>query len=207
MTDCPKTKIKICGLSRMEDIDYVNEALPDYIGFITYKKSRRYVTPQKAAELKSRLDPRIRAAAVFVDEPAEFAASYVQSGTADIIQLHGHEDEEYIRSLRRLIPEGTPIIKAFLIKTEDDIKAAEKSSADYILLDNGFGTGKTFSWDLLTESVSRPFFLAGGLDPDNIADAVAKFHPFAADISSGVETDGVKDRQKIKDCVECVRKC
>ncbi|MBR1522960.1 MAG: phosphoribosylanthranilate isomerase, partial [Lachnospiraceae bacterium] len=141
------TKIKLCGLSRCEDIEAVNELKPDYIGFVFASWSKRYVSPEKAGELKALLDPGIKAAGVFVDEKPDRIAKLLESCTIDIAQLHGSEDEEYIKGLRELTDK--PLIKAFKISEKKDIRAAEESSADYVLLDSGTGTGNVFDWELL----------------------------------------------------------
>lgn len=198
------TKIKICGLSRLCDIDYVNTTMPDYIGFVFAPHSKRYVSPSQASQLKARLSPCIKAAGVFVGEEAENILDIAGRGIIDIIQLHGSEDDHYISKLKAV--SDVPIIKAFSIKSKKDIQTAVLSSADYILLDNGAGgTGDVFDWSLISE-ISRPYFLAGGLTPNNVGQAVYKNHPFAVDASSGVETDGVKDFNKIKAFIDTVRK-
>lgn len=192
------TKLKICGLYRPEDISYVNKALPEYAGFITYEKSHRFVSKEQLRELKKDLDPRIQAVGVFVNKPVDEVASYVQEQLVDLVQLHGDESDAYIAELRTKLPEGTAIIKAFLIGTAEDLEQAKASSADYILLDNvAFGSGKPFDWSLLKEDLHRPYFFAGGLNPDNVATVAEQFRPFAVDISSGVETDKKKDLEKI----------
>lgn len=197
------TKIKLCGLSRQCDIEWANELKPDYIGFIFWSKSKRNVSPEKARELKALLSPDIKAVGVFVNEPVENVAELLGNNIIDVAQLHGSEDEGYIASLRTL--SDKPIIKAFLLKSKDDAKTAEKSTADYILLDSGTGTGKSFDWNLLHE-IKRPYFLAGGLYPENVADAIDKLSPFAVDVSSGIETDNFKDRNKMTAFVKAVRK-
>lgn len=197
------TKIKLCGLSRPCDIDMANELKPDYIGFVFAKKSKRYVEPEKAAQLKALLDPEIRAVGVFVDEAPEIVADLLNSGIIDLAQIHGNEDEAYIKSLRQRTDQ--PIIKAFQIKTRDDIAEAERCSADHVLLDSGAGTGAVFDWSLL-KNAKRPYFLAGGLSPDNVYEAVRLLHPYAVDVSSGIETDGLKDREKAAAFIAAVRK-
>lgn len=189
------TKIKFCGLSRPEDIEAANALMPDYIGFVFWKKSRRYISPEKAGELKQMLDPGIKAVGVFLDEEPETAASLLDAGIIDMAQLHGHEDEEAVRRLKAVT--GKPVIRAFLVRTPEDVRAAELSPADYILLDSGAGTGSRFDWSLIRE-ISRPYFLAGGLTPENAGEAVKSLHPFALDVSSGIETDGKKDRRKME---------
>lgn len=195
------TKIKLCGLSRLCDIEDANEIKPDYIGFVFIPKSKRYVTYEKAAELKSRLSSEIQAVGVFVNEHPQDVAKLLQNGIIDIVQLHGDEDENYITQLRLLTDK--PIIKAFRIATSNDIKTAKQSTADYILFDSGAGTGKVFDWGLV-KSIGKQYFLAGGLDVDNVADAVKILHPFAVDVSSGIETNGVKDKTKMAAFVAAV---
>ena len=197
------TKIKLCGLSRLCDMETANELKPDYIGFVFVSKSKRYVTYEKASELKSRLSPEIQAVGVFVNKHPQDVAKLMQNDIIDIAQLHGDEDEDYITQLRLLTDK--PIIKAFRIKTANDIKTAKQSAADYILLDSGAGTGTAFDWDLI-KSIRRPYFLAGGLDVDNVMGAVKELHPFAVDVSSGIEANGVKDKTKIAAFVAAVRK-
>ncbi len=197
------TKIKLCGLSRPCDIEAANELKPDYIGFVFAPKSRRYVTYKKAEELKSLLSPDIEAVGVFVNEPPQNVATLLKKGIIDIAQLHGDEDEDYIAELRLLTDK--PIIKAFRIKTANDIKIAEQSTADDILLDSGAGTGTVFDWELL-KSIQRPYFLAGGLDARNVASAIKTLNPYAVDVSSGIETDGVKDKTEMAAFVAAVRK-
>lgn len=197
------TRIKLCGLSRREDIDAANELKPEYIGFVFAPESRRYVTPQTAAELKRRLSKEIQAVGVFVDESQKRIVALLRSGVIDLVQLHGNEDEDYIRRLKQLTDK--PIIKAFRVGTEKDIADAERCSADHILLDSGAGTGTVFDWRLLMD-LRRPYFLAGGLSPDRVGGAVAALHPFAVDVSSGIETDGMKDKEKMAAFVAAVRK-
>ena len=196
-------KIKLCGLSQMEDIETVNELKPEYIGFVFAAKSRRYVTPQTAAELKRRLLPQIQAVGVFVNEDVEMVARLLDNGVINIVQLHGNENENYIRRLKQRADK--PIVKAFRVETASDIAEAERSPADYILLDSGAGTGTVFDWKLL-QNIRRPYFLAGGLTPDNVANTVKQLHPFAVDVSSGIETDGAKDKEKMAAFVAAVRK-
>lgn len=197
------TKIKLCGLSRPCDIEAANELEPEYVGFVFAPKSKRYVTFKKAAELKRLLAPGIKAVGVFVNEPPETVARLLNDGAIDIAQLHGSEDENYIKQLRRRTK--NPIIKAFCTKSECDISAAEQSSADYILLDSGAGTGTVFNWNLI-RNIKRPYFLAGGLGIDNVESAVKMLRPYAVDVSSGIETNGLKDKCKMAAFVTAVRK-
>ena len=197
------TSIKLCGLSRPCDIEAANELKPEYIGFVFAPKSKRYVTPEKAKELKQLLAPEIRAVGVFVNENPESVACLLNDGVIDIAQLHGNEDEDDIRRLRNLT--NKPIIKAFRIETARDIADAESCTADYVLLDSGAGTGTVFDWKLI-QGIGRPYFLAGGLEVDNVGNAVKSLNPFAVDVSSGIETDGVKDKIKMAAFVAAVRK-
>ncbi|MBR6837303.1 MAG: phosphoribosylanthranilate isomerase [Oscillospiraceae bacterium] len=184
------TKIKMCGLSRPEDIAFANEVKPDFIGFVFAEKSSRYITPEKAAELAAKLDKSIVPVGVFVDSDFEEIMHTVNLGAVRIAQLHGNEPEELVK---RLQENGVPVIRAFQIKSEADVKKAETSCADHILLDSGKGSGLTFDWSVL-KNAKRPYFLAGGLDPQNVSRAVTDLHPYAVDTSSGLETGGVKDR-------------
>ncbi len=196
------TKIKLCGLSRNCDIDAVNKLKPDFIGFVFWQKSSRFVTKEKAYELKSLLDPDIKAVGVFVDEKPETVAELLNLGIIDMAQLHGTENEEYVKNLKKL--SDKPVIKAFRIRTKYDITDAQKSSADYVLLDSGAGTGTVFDWDLL-QNIQRPYFLAGGLDACNAQTAVKSLEPYAVDVSSGIETNKVKDKAKMTAFVVAVR--
>ncbi|MBQ9134347.1 MAG: phosphoribosylanthranilate isomerase [Clostridia bacterium] len=197
------TKIKLCGLSRLYDIAAVNVLLPEYVGFVFVEKSKRYVSPERAAELKSLLHPVVQVVGVFANAAPETVAALLCRGTIDIAQLHGNEDEDYIRRLRML--STGPIIQAFTIRSEEDVRLAEQSSADFVLLDSGAGTGAVFDWNLL-KNIHRPYFLAGGLGIDNVENAIGALHPYAVDASSGVETDGFKDRMKMAEFVSVVRK-
>ena len=200
-----RVRIKICGLVRPQDIDMVNEVCPDIAGFILASGRRRTVTPEQMRELTGRLKPEIRSAAVFLDQDIRWIADLAAEGLMDIIQLHGHEGNEEIRYLRSRTDKT--VIKAFRIDTAEDIRRAEDSEADLVLLDHGAGgTGQAWDWSLLT-GMKRPFILAGGLDPENVQEAVRKTQPFGVDVSSGVETDGCKDREKILRFVRAVRQC
>ena len=201
------TCIKLCGIKRLADIEKVNELRPEYIGFVFWEKSKRNVTKDQAKELKGRLREGNKTVGVFVDPEPEFAADLVNDGVIDIIQLHGNEDEAYIQKLRELT--DAEIIKAFQFCEDSEkndliVKAVNDSSADYVLLDAGKGCGNTFDWGI-TERVNKRFFLAGGLDPENVAAAIEKTRPYAVDVSSGIETDGVKDPAKMERFVNNVR--
>ena len=197
------TKIKFCGLTRIEDIKAVNDLKPEFIGFVFWPKSRRVVTREQASELKAVLDPSIKAVGVFVDEDTDIVKALLNDDIIDIAQLHGSEDGAYINELKNST--GKPAIKAFRIRSEDDAKKAHESTADMVLLDSGMGTGKTFNWEII-KGVKRPYFLAGGLAPDNAAEAIRELHPYALDVSSGIETEGIKDIKKMTDFYETVRK-
>lgn len=219
-------KIKICGLKRIEDIEAANELCPEYIGFVFANFSHRCVDKKTAAKLKARLSPRIQAVGVFVDEDVSFVAELMNEGVIDIAQLHGTEDNGYIEELRRLtsgaakdqadrdqvdrvgadkLESDKPrIIKAFNMRKVKDVSEIETSSADLVLVDSGTGSGETFDWSRLRE-IHRPYLLAGGLGPDNVRIAVESLHPYGVDVSSGVETDKVKDAEKMKSFVSIVR--
>lgn len=197
------TRIKLCGLSRLCDIETANALQPDYVGFVFAAKSKRYVSPDKAMELKNQLLPSIKTVGVFVQETPEIIVRLLEQGTIDIAQLHGEESEDYILQLRKYT--GKPLIKAFRVDTEADVEAANASNADYVLLDSGQGgTGTVFDWNLLTE-INRPYFLAGGLNANNVQKAVTRLHPYAVDVSSGIETSGHKDAGKMAAFVRAVR--
>ena len=197
------TRIKMCGIRRPEDIAAVNDIRPDYIGFVFFRGSRRYVEPETARALKAALAPGIKAVGVFVNEEPEQVAELLRNGTIDIAQLHGQEDEAYVARLRALTDK--PLIQAFRIRSRENLAAAEASSADHLLLDAGAGDGKTFDWAWLP-GVSRPFFLAGGLNPENVGEAVESVRPFAVDVSSGIEENGVKNIEKMRAFAGAVRK-
>ena len=195
------TRIKICGLYRPQDIGYVNEARPDYCGFIiNFPRSHRNLTPEQVRALRAYLAPEM---GVFVDSPVETVAALLNDGTISVAQLHGHEDEAFIAALRCASP-GCTVWKAFKVRTSADLEAANASSADMVLLDNGYGTGAAFDWSL-AGGVQRPYILAGGLTPENIPEAIQNLHPWGLDISSGVETDKQKDFTKILAAVAAAR--
>lgn len=201
------TKIKICGLKRYEDISYVNESLPDYVGFV-FARSRRQVTREQALKLREGLMDGIIPVGVFVNESVDVVAGLVNDGIIDMAQLHGDESEEYINELRAKLKRGG-IIKAVRVKDESDVISAGYSTADYILFDTYSkgeygGTGMTFAWSVL-KNFERPYFLAGGISSENVEEAVKSMSPYAVDVSSAVETDGIKDRDKIADIIKKVR--
>ncbi len=200
------TKIKICGLSRLVDINFVNEALPDYIGFV-FAKSKRQVDELQAEKLKDRLRPEIQAVGVFVNEDPDKVIRLCKKNIIDIVQLHGDEDEEYLYKLREKL--NNPIIKAVRVKEYQDIMKAMKLNCDYLLLDaykegKYGGSGDAFDWSLIGD-IKKPYFLAGGINTENVVRAIEQIRPYGIDISSGVETDGLKDSSKIKDIILKVR--
>lgn len=197
------TAIKMCGLTRAEDIAAVNNIVPAYIGFVFFAKSKRCLTPARAAQLKEMLSPHIQAVGVFVDEQPAAIADLLNSRIIDLAQLHGHETEEDIHLLRTMT--DRPIIQAFQVKNAADVQRAAQSSADMILLDAGAGDGIPFDWTLL-QQLQRPFILAGGLNAQNVAAAIRQTHPFAVDVSSGIETNGRKDIDKMAAFAAAVRK-
>ena len=197
------TKIKLCGLSREEDIENANVLMPDFIGFVFAPKSKRFISMEKAAALKKILNPQILSVGVFVNEKPEVIVNYFENKIIDIAQLHGNEDNEFIKKIINFTDK--PIIKAFKIAGAENLLEAENSSADYVLLDSGSGGGKIFNWSLI-ENFKRPYFLAGGLTPENVSEAILKLKPFAVDVSSGIEVRDFKDAAKMKKFVNAVRK-
>jgi phosphoribosylanthranilate isomerase len=203
------TKIKICGIKRLEDIDVVNTIHPDYIGFVFASFSHRFVDKEKARLLKDKLNSEIKAVGVFVDEDVERVAELINEGIIDIAQLHGSEDNEYIKKLRDKIlikSADISIIKTFNTDKEKDYSIINDSVADIVLIDSGMGSGETFDWSKL-KGIERSFFLAGGLTPDNVKNAIDIVRPYGVDVSSGVESNGIKDPMKIKRFIEMVRDC
>lgn len=199
-SDMPR--IKICGISRECDVDFINEAKPDYVGFIFADGSRRKICSSTASGYRARLDPFIQTVGVFMGAPISTVTSLLLDGVIDMAQLHGNESEEYIRTLKALT--GAPVIKALRFENFEQIKGYESSSADYLLLDHGSGgTGIAFDWSEIGE-LKKSFFLAGGVTLSNIDEAM-KIDSYCIDISSGAETDGRKDREKIIALVNKVR--
>lgn len=201
-----RTKIKICGLTRVRDVEAVNRLSPEYAGFV-FAESRRKVSAHKAKELKLALSPAIRTVGVFVNERPEDIARLCDARVIDLAQLHGDESEDDVRQIKALT--GKPVIKAVRVKSADDIARWSRSEADYLLFDAyspGLygGTGKAFDWTAIGET-GRPFFLAGGVNIRNAAAAIRRFRPYALDVSGGVETDGVKDARKIEELIELIR--
>lgn len=188
-------KIKICGLRREQDIEYVNALFPDYIGFILTPGFRRSITAETAERLKAILSPDIKAVGVFVDDSVDNIMYFVDKGIIDIVQLHGSETPDFCKKI------NAPVIKFFKPDSFDKISEYD---TDFYLFDSGTGTGKAFDWQTIPKT-DKPFFLAGGLGADNICDAIKKINPYAVDLSSSVERDGYKDYDKIKQIMECVK--
>lgn len=198
-------KLKLCGIRRTEDAEYLNEFIPDYAGFV-FAESRRKVTLNEARKLSEILSPKIARVGVFVNAPIEKMSEF-----ADIIgiyQLHGDEDEAYINELRKIVPKDKEIWKAVRVKSTEDILRADRLPVDKLLLDAFSkevygGTGKTADWDLIANTeITKPFFAAGGITAENLYDAASRLKPFGIDLSGGIETNGVKDRGKIKEITE-----
>ena len=202
-----ETQIKICGIRRREDCIYINEAMPDYAGFVFWDRSFRNVDKPHAYELRELIDKRIQTVGVFVNAEPEFICGIAKAGIISVVQLHGAESPEYIDNIRQSLPKGIRIWKAYKIRSTEDIEEALKSNADRILLDNGYGTGQCFDQSLLNDErlKVRGFILAGGMTPENIPEAISRYAPDMIDISSGVETDRLKDREKIIHAVQAVR--
>ena len=191
-------KLKFCGLTREADIRAANETRPDYIGFV-FAESRRRVTDEQVARLRALLSPGIQAVGVFVNDDPTHIALLANRGVIDLIQLHGSESAAYIQRLRTMT--AAPIICALRVGKQTDIKRAESNLVDFLLLDTYTkdaygGSGRTFDWSLIGE-VGKPYFLAGGLNESNIPRAM-RTGAYGLDLSSGIETDGVKDAEKMR---------
>ncbi|MDD7390003.1 MAG: phosphoribosylanthranilate isomerase [Lachnospiraceae bacterium] len=207
------SRIKICGLRREEDIRFANEIQPDFVGFV-FAPSKRKVTVEEAQRLRQLLRPEIPAVGVFVNASEEEILEPVRRQVIQMIQLHGQESTDFVQQIRAKT--GLPVIQAVSVKKREDILRCRELKADYLLLDQGAGgTGKAFDWSLLTgeterseleQIIGKSFFLAGGISAQNVEEAIARFHPFAVDASSSVETDGVKNFEKMKELTELVRK-
>lgn len=198
-------KIKTCGLFREEDINYANELKPDYIGFV-FAESKRKVGVEKAYNLKNKLDKEIKSVGVFVNDNLDFILNLIREKIIDIIQLHGNEDNDFLDNLKTKT--NAKIIKFIPVENADSILNSLNIFSDFILLDNlKGGIGKTFNWNYLKEAFesnnkfieafNKKYFLAGGLNKENINEAL-KFNPYCVDLSGGLETDGIKDFEKMK---------
>lgn len=208
-------KIKLCGMMRKEDIEAVNEIMPDYVGFV-FANTRRKISYEKALFFKNTLDKSIKAVGVFVNEDILTVANLVNDDIIDIVQLHGNEDNAYIAKLKSICNKDFRIIKAARVRTADDIIMVHEINADCLLLDAYCkalpgGTGERFNWDMIDraydnipENEKKPYFLAGGINIGNIDEAVS-INPYGVDISSGIETDGMKDKTKMTEIVRRIR--
>lgn len=200
-------KVKICGLTRPEDITAVNRCRPDYAGFV-FAPGKRRLTPEKARELRKILLPEILSAGVFVNSPIKDILSLAQDRIISLIQLHGDEDSAYILELKKLLPPSVPVIKAIRVQSAEDMLRAETFPADYLLFDTytkGIygGSGRTFDWSIIPD-INKPWFLAGGIGFSNIKEAV-KTKAFCLDLSSSLETEGKKDPEKIKKIMKIIK--
>ena len=202
-------KLKLCGIRRIEDIDYLNEFPPDYAGYV-FAESPRRVTLNQVRELSKKLLPQITKVGVFVNQPIETMKDF--SAEISVFQLHGDEDEGYIEQLRKIIPQDCEIWKAVRVRSAEDILKANNLPVDKLLLDaftkdSYGGTGKTANWELIANTkINKPFFAAGGITAANLPEAAEKLKPFGIDISSGIETEGIKDRAKIKEITQIIRR-
>lgn len=196
-------KIKICGLKRLEDIEIVNKYRPDYMGFV-FADTKRKVSHELARQLKDKLDPEIISVGVFVDAPKEEIIELFENGTIEMAQLHGLESEDYIKDLKAMTDNRLIVIKAIEMSQDTDLLKYDSSNADYLLLDSGKGSGKTFDWRLIRKDLKKDFFLAGGLNKDNVTQAIEEFEPYAVDLSSSLEVNGFKNEDKIKEIMEII---
>ncbi|MDR1941070.1 MAG: phosphoribosylanthranilate isomerase [Endomicrobium sp.] len=197
-------RIKICGLKRLEDIDCVNRTKPDYAGFV-FAGIKRKIDFNAAAVLKNSLSGEIQSVGVFVNEPIENIVNLCNDKIIDIAQLHGAEDAEYIKELKSKI--DNPVIKAVAVGADFCFSDFSVScGADFVLFDGERGGGgKVFDWNLIKDFKETPYFLAGGLNKDNVVNALSALRPYCIDLNSGVESGGVKDFDKIKEIIEIVR--
>lgn len=213
ITDFDKrTRVKICGLTNLEDARFASGALADFLGFIFYEKSPRYVEPAKAGAIINWIEGP-RTVGVFVNQPLDDVNMIARETGVDLIQLHGNESPDYCRLIEK------PIIKAFHVdadKSSDELNKEIEPYVDlieYLLFDTRSkskwgGTGQTFEWDILKEiSIDIPIFLSGGLKRANVLQACERVRPFAVDLSSGVEkAPGIKDFDKIEAFFDEMRK-
>lgn len=196
-------KIKICGLMRLEDIEIVNKYKPDYIGFV-FADSKRKVSHEQASKMKDYLSSDIISVGVFVNADCEEILKLYNDGIIDMAQLHGDENEEYINYLKEKTNNELKIIKAIEMSHDNDLFNYDDSQADFLLLDSGKGSGKTFDWSLIRKDLKKEFFLAGGINSENVVQAIDEFSPYAIDLSSSLEVDGYKDEKKVKEIMEVI---
>ena len=196
-------KIKICGLRRLEDIEIVNKYKPDYIGFV-FADSKRKVSHEQASKMKDYLSSDIISVGVFVNADCEEILKLYNDGIIDMAQLHGDENEEYINYLKEKTNNELKIIKAIEMSHDNDLFNYDDSQADFLLLDSGKGSGKTFDWSLIRKDLKKEFFLAGGINSENAVQAIDEFSPYSIDLSSSLEVDGFKDEKKVKEIMEVI---
>lgn len=203
------TEIKICGMTNIEDARFAAESGVDALGFIFYPKSPRYVQPKTAWDIIRKLPPEVAKTGVFVNHDTQDIKEIMEYCGLNFIQLHGNESPEYCR----YFPESV-IIKALSPRTEEDLNILEEYQARAILVDTYApekhgGTGKISNWELAVKiRKRRPLILSGGLNPDNIEDAIKKVLPHAVDINSGVEKiPGKKDHGLVMKIINLVRQC
>ncbi|WP_186430795.1 phosphoribosylanthranilate isomerase [Clostridium sp. BSD9I1] len=198
-------KIKVCGLKREEDIKYVNELKPDYIGFV-FTKSSREITSEWGKNLVEKLDKNIKTVGIFVDKEISEVEKIASTLKLDVLQFHGKEDNEYMSCFK-----DYEVWKALGVTSKEDLKEINKYKADGILLDSRVlgrigGTGESFNWDIISNfKVNKKFILAGGLNSNNVKEGISKVNPNIVDVSSGVEIEGFKDFDKIKEFIKKVR--
>lgn len=198
-------KIKFCGIRRLEDVAFCNELQPEYLGMILSSGFRRTISPETAEQLVKAKSRSIAAVGVFVNETPEHIAQVLKQVPLDVIQLHGSETAEIVSGVRWRT--GLPVWKAVQVQTAADIQAARQLGADQLILEGkAGGMGITADWELIAGAKpAQPFLLAGGLTPENVTEAAARIQPDGVDVSSGIETDGVKDYAKMKRIVTIIR--
>lgn len=208
------TKIKICGITRFEDVDYVNKLLPDYIGFV-FAPSKRQVHINQAKKLIASLDKNIKTVGVFVNEDCEKVKYIAKTLKLDVLQFHANEDNIYIENFKGLNIWKTISISVAdennIMEDQKEINTINNYPINAILMDSYIkgisgGSGKGFDWSIIKNLViGKPIVLAGGLNPENITQAVKLVNPYCVDVSSGIETNGIKDFEKIKKFINKVR--
>lgn len=203
------TKIKICGITNKIDALAASELGVDMLGFVFYKKSKRYIGPFEAADIINELPTGIARVGVFVDEKKEDVLKIAEDAFLDTLQFHGDEMPEYCS----YFSPKYKVIKAFRLRDKSDLKKINDYNTDYYLFDSyerdcAGGTGKAFDWNILKDfEILKPVILSGGLSPDNVGRAIKEVAPFAVDVSSGIESaPGRKDTRLLKKFVENVRK-
>ena len=206
VTDLMTTKIKICGITNIEDALFAAEAGADALGFVFYEKSPRYVLPETAQQIISLLPPFVTTVGLFVNASAETIEPTMRITGINVIQLHGDELPEQCSFA------PYPVVKAVRVKNADSLAGIEKYRVSALLLDAWSdqqygGTGENFDWQLARKLTARlPLILAGGLNPDNVAEAIRVVKPYGVDVSSGVEVSpGEKDHDKIRKFIQQVR--